>query len=234
MALIRNTYGDNPQQPAIFAEQYVPDQLIAGHLNLVTQPILVGGAQILPRGTVLGQVTSLSNAVSAAGTNTGNGTVGSITTGNGVKQGAYALVATSATTFSVTDPTGAALPNATAGTAYSNSGIGFTITAGGTAFVAGDSFTLNVMDAIGTFILSVKGASDGSQNPAAILVDYTDPTSGAVTAGAYLMGEFNINAINYDSSWTPQGLAAALRPLSIFLKGSVVAADPGTYTPIIP
>ncbi len=35
-----------------------------------------------------------------------------------------------------------------------------------------------------------------------------------------------MNAINYDASWTPELLTTALRQYAIFLKGSVVAADP--------
>ncbi len=183
MVLIVNTVGDNPQQPMITAETYIPDQLIAGAKNLVTQPIVLAAGSQLPRGTVLGQQTSYS-VTATAGTNTGTGTIGSISAGStaqlditiGATTYGYLLTATSATTFTVQSPeeqtpggqtTGGstALPNATVGTAYNSGGIAFTITAGGTAFVAGDSFTLNVVDSIGNFIVSVKTASDGSQNP---------------------------------------------------------------------
>lgn len=224
MALSVTTYGDNAFAPGITAETYVPDQLIAGNLKLVTQPATLASGT-LKRGAVLGQTTDWS-IISAAGTNTGNGTIGSISATTGVKIGTYHLVATSATTWTVTDPEGTALPNATTGTAYAQSGINFTITAGGTAFAAGDTFTLNVLDSIGSFILSVKTASDGSQTPTAILVDDADASGGPVTVGVYLMGEFNVNAVSYDTSWTPETLTAAMRPYSIFLKNSVVAADP--------
>ena len=98
------------------------------------------------------------------------------------------------------------------------------------AAARGDSFTLTVIDSIGNFIESVKTASDGSQTPVAILADYADATNGPVSTGAYVMGEFNANAISYDSSWTPELLTTALRPYGIFLKGSVSAADPGQPT----
>lgn len=226
MALIVNSYGDNPQMPSITSEVYIPDQLIAGGLKLVTQPIMLSGNTPYPRGTVLGQQTDFS-VTTATGTNTGNGTVGSINVTSGVLVGTYSLAATSATNFTVTDPEGVALAPATVGTAYSAEGLQFTITAGATAFVAGDTFALTVLDSIGNFVLCVKTASDGSQTPTAILVDYASPTTGnPVSAGAYLMGEFNSNAINYDSSWTVPALAAALRPFGIFLKGAIVAAPP--------
>lgn len=227
MTLIVQSVGDNAQSPAIFAETYIPDQLIAGALKLVSQPIVLAAGSALPRGTVLGQQTSYS-VLSTSGTNTGNGTVGSTSAGSDTLLGAYELVATSATNFTVTDPEGNVQAPATVGTAYTGENLKFTIAAGGTAFVAGDSFALLVVDAIGNFIVSVKTASDGSQVPCAILADYADATSGPVSTGAYVMGEFNINAVNYDSSWTPQLLTTALRLYSIYLKTSVTATDPGT------
>ena len=228
MTLSVTSIGDNPQQPGIFAETYLPDQLLASGKMLVTQPIVLAAGTAVPRGAVLGQQTSYS-LVSTPGTNTGNGTIGGLSSGTGAKIGIYVLTATGATTFTVTDPEGTALPNATVGTAYSNTnGIGFTITAGGTAFAAGDSFTVNSIDSIGNFIVSVKTASDGSQNPSAILADYADATNGPVTTGAYISGEFNVNYVTFDASWTPQTLTTAMRPYGLYLKTAVSAADPGT------
>lgn len=225
MALNVNTIGDNPQQPGIYAETYVPDQLIAGNLKIVSQPIILSTGT-LKRGSVLGMVSS-SDVIAAAGEdNTGNGTIGTISAGAAAKQGTYNLVATGATTFSVTDPEGNALPAATVGTAYSQSGIAFTITAGATAFAADDTFTLDVADAVGTYKLSVKTASDGSQNPNVVLADYADASAGPVTTGGYVMAEVNARALIYDASWDLPSLTAALRSASIFVKSSVSAADP--------
>jgi hypothetical protein len=227
MTLTVSTIGDNPQQPGIFAETYIPDQLIAGNLKLVSQPIVLAAGSQLPRGTVLGQQSSYS-LISTAGTNTGNGTIGTLSAGTGALIGGYVLTATSATNWTVVNPEGTSMPNATTGAAYSQQGLGFTITAGGTAFVAGDSFTVAAHDSIGNFITCVKTASDGSQTPVAILADYADASSGPVRAGAYIMGEFNVNAISYDSSWTPELLTTALRPYAIYLKTVVSGQDAGT------
>jgi hypothetical protein len=225
MTLSVNTIGDNPQQPGITAETYIPDQLIAGNLKIVSQPIILASGK-LPRGSVLGMV-STNNAIATAGEdNTGNGTFGAITVGAAAKAGNYVLTATGATTFTAVDPDGTALPNVTVGTAYSQGGLGFTITAGGTAFAAGDTFTIDVVDAIGQFVLSVKSASDGSQTPSAILADDADATAGPVTAGAYVMVEVNARALHYDASWTIATLTPALRANTIFVKSSVSAADP--------
>lgn len=218
------TYGDNPFQPGMVQDEYVPDQLIAGDLKVVTQPITLIGGAALKRGTVLGKTTT-QNVVGIAGANTGNGTIGSLTAGSGVKVGTYNLVATSATNFTVTDPEGTALSAATVGTAYSNSGLGFTITAGGTAFVAGDSFEVEVEDSVGQYKKSVSSANDGSQNPCAILVDDADATGGPVEAGGYFMGEFNWNRLIADASWTLPTLRAAMAA-GIFIKSAVSAADP--------
>lgn len=224
MTLNVNTIGDNPFQPGVRAVTYIPDQLIAGNLKIVSQPIVLGAGK-LPRGSVLGQISS-NSVVVTSGMNAGNGTVTAVSTSAGVKIGNYTLKATSPTEFSVTDLEGTALPPATVGTAYSEDGINFTITAGATPFAAGDTFSLDVEDSIGTFILSVKTAADGSRNPCAILADFADASLGPVTTGAYLMAEVNANALNFDPSWTVQALTTALRTSSIFVKSSVSAADP--------
>ncbi|WP_337049762.1 head decoration protein [Serratia fonticola] len=126
--------GDNPWIPGMRSSTFVPDQLIANNLQLVTDTVMVSGTAPLVRGTVLGQVT-----------------------------------------------------------------------------------------ASGEYVLSLKTASDGSEKPSAILVDYTDPTNGAVSTGIYQMGMFNQNRLTFDSSWTIPELKDALRPLSIFLRDSLQA-----------
>jgi len=216
--------GDNPFAPGAWGYQYNPDQLIAGGLQLVTHNVMVM-AGLLVRGTVIGRQTNFSLNVSH-GTNTGNGTVGAITPGTTAQIGAYTLVATSATVFAVTDPEGVALPNATVGTPYVNPQINFTITAGGTAFAAGDSFTLTNSRTTGNFIACVKGASDGSNTPVAILADTVDATATPQMVGAYFMGEFNALAVTIDPSWTMADMSVALQPHGIHLKGPVPAADP--------
>lgn len=228
MSLIVNNLGDNPQQPGAYAESYIPDQLIAGNLKLVTASVTLG-AGTLQRGSVLGQ-QSAAPTTSAGATNAGNGIIGSITKGPAALIGTYALRATSATTFTVVSPTEAALPDATVGNAYISAGINFTITAGSTPFSAGDTFYFT--NSAANYVLSVATASDGSQFPTAILADYADASGGAVTAGVYLMGEFNQNAIVADASWgattaiAAASLAPILRMYGIFIKTAVSAADP--------
>lgn len=88
--------------------------------------------------------------------------------------------------------------------------------AAGAKYVRGT--VLGLVDASGEYTLSVKTASDGSQNPSAVLVDNVDATAGEVRAGVYLMGEFNIHRITADASWTPAALRSEMRKYSLFLK----------------
>ena len=92
--------------------------------------------------------------VAAKSGNNGNGTftTGPVV-GAGAKPGAYALTFLTATTFTLTDPNGDALPNGAALAGYADAALGFSITAGTNAFQAGDGFTITVAQtgmAIGT------------------------------------------------------------------------------------
>jgi hypothetical protein len=230
MSLSVTNYGDNPFVPGAVGASYTPDQLIAGDLKLVTQPITLTGGAALKRGTILGQITRLAAAAVAAGAggggaNTGNGTITLISLGPKAQAGNYVIKYTDATHYTVTDPAGEALPAGVNG-AYADNQINFTSTAGGTAFVAGDGWSIAVGVGSGSFKQSVATATDGSQYPNAVLVDDADATGGDVAAGAYEMGEFNLNAITFDASWSVATLTPILRNLGIFLKSAVTAADP--------
>jgi hypothetical protein len=342
MSLTPLLVGDNPQMPSAVAETFIPDQLIAGNLKLVTEgmALITGGANLL-RGTVLGKVMegvatsssgkayatgsvivgvpavndtltiggtaitfiappgqwndeppagnnvyigtaaqtaqnlaaflngstdanlikfnyalnaetitltskvvgtagnaytlatsdagafTLSGATLAGGTaNTGNATVGSISNGIATMVGNYTAVCLTATTAQVYDPMGQELGVSTFGTAFASPQINFTITAGGTPCAANDTFVLSAALGSGAYKQAVASATDGSQNPVGILADYAAAAAGNVNGGVYLMGEFNINAIVLDPSISVAAAKAALRPMGIFLKGSVSADDP--------
>ncbi len=226
MVLAISPVTDNPEAFGVTAYGYYPDQLITDPKNLVTHNVEVMAGN-LPRGTIVGRQTNYT-ILSAPGANTGNGTVGSLVPGTSIETAGtgYVLTAVSPTSFTVTDPEGAAIGTATVGTAFANPEINFTITAGSTAFVIGDSFTLSYQTTSGNFVLCVKTATDGSQVPAAILADVANATAGPVIVGAYFVGEFNSRAVTYDSSWLMQDLAVALQPRGIHLKRSLSAADP--------
>lgn len=64
MSLIPTQYGDNPFQPGVSAETYLPDQLIAGNEHLVTEnDTLAQNATVQARGTLLGKVTATGKLI---------------------------------------------------------------------------------------------------------------------------------------------------------------------------
>jgi hypothetical protein len=143
---------------------FIVSAAAASHYN-VDQIALTGGAKMLA-GTVLGAISSaLTAAAAALGTNTGNGTFGTITPTPAptTMVGVYSLLMTGATAFTVTAPDGTTATGAT-GSAFSALGIGFTLTAGGTAFVAGDTFTFTVAGTPGvpTMTSAAGGGNTGN------------------------------------------------------------------------
>ncbi|MCB4615333.1 head decoration protein [Enterobacter asburiae] len=53
-----NQIGNNPWRPGIVQDVYVPDQLVSGPLQLVTDTKTITGGKVYKRGTVLGVVTA--------------------------------------------------------------------------------------------------------------------------------------------------------------------------------
>jgi len=110
-------------------------------------------------GAVLRRSITSGTAVATADTNTGNPTFGTITVADPAVVGNYRVVFTAATAFNVYNPSGALVVSGATGTAVNikTAGLGFTITAGGTAAVAGDSFTVAVS---GTYKYKWVAAAD--------------------------------------------------------------------------
>lgn len=231
MALNPTNAGDNPQVPGVTAELYIPDQLIAGRFPPVTgQAITLTGGKALTRGTVLGQITEGAvSAAAKAGGNTGTGTCTLLSAGAKAKVGAYTLAFIDATHFTVVDPDGEQLADGVNG-AYSDAELDFTITAGGTAFVAGDGFVITVAAGSGKFQQCVATAVDGSQVPAAVLADTTDASGGDVNCAAYLSGEFNGAALILDASWTLAAITPLLRKVNCYVRTAVPSDVPTNDT----
>lgn len=181
----------------------------------------IGGAAKVYPGTVLGAV---SGGVAAAwagnaeqvNTNTGDGTIAMAATPvvSGVQPGMYKAVATTATVFAVTDPYGNPLGNATAGTAFSNQ-IAFTITAGETAFVAGDEFSIDVEAVSGVFVPLNPSASDGSQTAAGIAFGFYDATLNDVP-GLVVIRDCEVNG--FELVWPANATAAQIAAATAQLK----------------
>jgi hypothetical protein len=132
-------------------------------------------------GTVLGTVSPTSAAVSG---NTGNGTMGTVTAVQPAQNGTYRVQYIGASKFLVFDTTGKLVCEGTNGTAFSGGGLTFTMTAGGTAFVAGDAFTISVPSADETTVVAAVAAF-GCQGDGAIALASPAALAG-VQIGEYL------------------------------------------------
>lgn len=153
--------------------------------------VVKAGSGIIRAGDPFGLISLVPAAGTVApkvGGNTGNGTcVKDATTPvtAGAMLGTYTVTMTAATTFNVTRPDGYLLGTGIAGTAF-NDTIKFMLTAGSTAFVAGDGFTFPVTAAAGggKAVPNVAGASDGSQVTMGLIIYPIDATSVDVPVAA--------------------------------------------------
>jgi hypothetical protein len=145
------------------------------------------------------------------GGNTGNGTLTNVETAQvaTAMPGNYLVTFTGATTFNVTDPKGNLLSPGTTGKYYEDR-IGFLATSGGTAFVAGDSFTIGVGTGSGyaTFW-------NGSNAVAGIIynTDYV-PAGGTLKMTAIMReAEVQLQALQFPAGTTPQEIQTAATQL---------------------
>jgi hypothetical protein len=65
MSLTVTSIGANAQVPGIAADAFIPDQLIAGPHQLVTDTVTIASGQVIARGAVLGQITASGKYVLA-------------------------------------------------------------------------------------------------------------------------------------------------------------------------
>lgn len=108
-------------------------------------------SQTIAPGTMIDQQPVIPEVVataSAADSNTGNATIAmDVTTpvNTAVKEGRYVGTATAATKVDWTYPDGSAVGESTHGTNFTDGGLKFKITAGGTATALGDKFYIDVV-----------------------------------------------------------------------------------------
>jgi hypothetical protein len=140
---------------------------------------------LVASGTLLTQSgdTGAATAAATAG-NTGNPTFGAITAGAAAVVGGYKLTFPAATKFDVEDPLGVKIGTGTTGIAFSKAGLAFTLTAGVTAAVAGDEWTINVAAGNGKY---VPYTANGAAGPAdAVLYNHLDAATGDIRAVAFV------------------------------------------------
>jgi len=175
--------------------------------------------------------------------NTGNATIGTFATSATAQVGTYSAECATATTFIVRDPRGIAIGRGVFGTPFTTQ-VTFTITAGGTPCVAGDSFTIVVPQGV---VQTLSGA-DTSRG---IVQAVTSTTSGHF---AGVKTAFNLQSDQFEEigifvySWGSTSNSATLQNMSIqyasgansqgmFLQNNPGAATPGAtqlrvYTPV--
>lgn len=133
---LNELHGDCRNEYGVFAlNQYLAEgnraYVVRANVDLSDNPIT----------TYVGNVTGP--------TGTGNGTLSSLSVNQGTAvTELWTLTATNATTFTVSGFVTGATASATVGVPYNNGILSFTITAGGTAFVASDNFTINVTTSV--------------------------------------------------------------------------------------
>ena len=208
------------------------DDLIGGDKKLVTESVLVASGN-LKRGAVVGKVnTSTPTTGTAAGGNTGNGTVTAVEGRRDLKIGTYTVEctasATNSGTFKVTNPngddiqTGIEIPaGAGHSVEFSNDELAGKITDGSTDFAVGDIFTVAVTIAERQVKLLDKGASDGSKDPYGVLAEDVDASSGKVASVVYLEGEFNERSLTFATGTDIEDVRDGMRTLGMIAVPSV-------------
>lgn len=235
MALSVTAVGDLAQQPGIVAETYIPDQLIAGNLKLVTTNVMIGGTAVLQRGSVLGQ-QNIGTISSSAGKAYASGTVivaavpvagDTLTIAGTVITFVAANPAGNQVLIGGPGPDGDPVPVPTvAGTAlalvnflvgstdsnlikctYSLAGATVTVTSA-TIGTGGNAITLATADS-GAFTLSGGDLSGGTAN------------TGAETIGSFVSGSL-LKTGNYQINVTSSTAFNVFDPAGAFLGAGVV------------
>lgn len=159
------------------------------------QVIVLSGAGFVEAGTVLGKAAhALTGTAAAQGTNTGNPTFGAITVGDPAVAGVYVLNFEDATHFTVEDPAGVQVGHGTTGVAFAAGGLGFTLAAGGTPAVPGDSWKITVAAGSGKYLPYDPTGNDGREFACAVLFGGRDATSADKNAVANVRGPMRVNA----------------------------------------
>lgn len=204
---------------------FVPDHLIVNNdVPVIPKVVTLLRNQTLAKGTVLAKITKGAVSI-VAGTNTGAGTLAAATKLAGVKIGVYTVTCNtkvgSGGIFTVVDPDGLRMKDATVGVAYDEQ-LAFTIADGTPDFEVGDSFAITVAAGSGFAVTVDKLAVDGRNVPVGILTDAAVSASGAeLDVEMYVSGHFNRNALIVATDNTVADHEAALRDVGILLADAI-------------
>ena len=178
--------------------------------------VIAKGSGQLITGTVLGLLAVGAALASLEVDNTGNGTIAAGAVGAGAQIGTYRILFTSDTAFNVTDPSGDAVGSGTVGTAFNTGGVAFTITAGATAFAAGDEGAITIDPGSGKYVPFDPAGSGGAEVAKGILVEDVDATdANKDVAGAAVVRHAHIapSGLTFKVAATEAQQAAALASL---------------------
>lgn len=195
------------------------------------------GAKTYPIGTVLGRTFVSTSVTATAGTNTGNGAIGTVTATGKAQRGTYTIriikAATNAGDFTVSDPSGAVTGYGTVAVAYSNQ-IAFTLADGAADFAVGDSWTVEVVgdykykqvEATATDGSAVAraiyiSANDGSFSTSAIAAT-TDTSVIALVRGAAIVGKETLTyGASIDTTAEKTKLYSELEAIGIICRSQI-------------
>lgn len=189
--------------------------LANGHQSIDHVLLMQGSGRLQP-GVVIGYASGNYAAAGVATVgNTGDGTLSGIAVVSPALAGTYTISLISATEFTVANPNGEVVPAqggtvdvsegvvvvgaGTVGAVFNAQGIGFVVTTGTAAFIAGDSFTIVVTDTGGGWA-PITGTS-GDVTAYGLLYGVTDTTSGPANAAAVVrQAEVNASELVWDAS----------------------------------
>jgi len=196
-------------------ETTAQDNLEVSTANQLSKTVVVLSGGDISRGDLVSLTGQFSAATAVAGSNVGDGTVSGEVANATAVAGTYTMTCTAevanAGTFSVLNPNGIYLPDATVAVAYSEQ-IGFTIADGAEDYDVGDTWTILVTVVAGKVIPFVTGAT-----PYTVMQEDVDATSGDVSGLAFRQAELKATEVDFGTG-TDAEVRDALDAKGIFLR----------------
>lgn len=217
--------------PAFFATDTLANTgLFANRAPTISRKVTLLSGENRTRGAVLGRKATAGTIVAAAAAgNTGNGAIGTLSVGAAAQAGRYRAVAiepgANVGTFAVFAPDGREVGTAVVAVAFAGE-VGFTIADGATDFISGDTFNIDVSAVTFKYLLAVTAATDGSQNPEAILAEDCNASLADGEALIYEDGVYNQTQLTYGAGHTFATVKDALRLKGIILVDATTIVNP--------
>ena len=194
--------------------------LSEGEAGYSRDNLKIAAEQTVEPGTVLAAKVVVADATSAASAAAGNtassGTIAMDATPltSAAKNGRYVGVASAATKVDWTDPDGVQIGVSTHGSLFNKGGVRFTITAGGTPNVVGDTFYVDVGVEPGDlqYVVYDQDGTDGSQIAKAVAISGVTTGVGATAKVAGITRAAQVKGVAL--AW-PEDITAAEKALGV-------------------